>query len=90
MASRVTSQNMATRGSNRGALSFMGETIPGSMGESAARQGSPYTSFSPLPKAASSALWMRFISSTVKRPIRSKRKPSIWYSFAQYSTECTI
>ena len=46
--------------------------------------------FSPGPNASSSSLRMRFMSSTVIRPIRSNRNPSTWYSLAQYRTESAM
>ena len=82
-ASRILSQNTAMPGFSRGRLAISAGWVSGSMGESPARHGSPYSSFSPGPNTRSSSRRMRFTSSTVIRPIRSKRKPSMWYSLAQ-------
>ena len=53
-------------------------------------QGSPYIKMFSPPGSASSAARTAFIVSASISAIRSKRKPSTWYSFAQYTQESTM
>ena len=87
IASLVLSQNIPISGGSFPKFTFNAWVKPGSIAVFPAAHGSPYTSFSPLPKRRSRAVRMRFIKSVSRSPIRSKRKPSIWYSSAQYRTE---
>ena len=55
-----------------------------------ADHGSPYSRIPRPFGSASTEARTAFMVSTSIRPIRSNRKPSMWYSLAQYVTESTM
>ena len=92
MVSRVVSQKWPMRLSSFDRPDLSASTVSlGSGAVAPADHGSPYMRMSrPRPGISSSAARTAFMVSTSIRPIRSKRKPSMWYSRAQNVTDSTM